>query len=54
MNERKVNLAQKKKRRVAACNVSNLISTPKDIKLSLEKCSDETKLKSSFFNWLIG
>lgn len=53
MEKREIDLEQEDKRKVSACNVSNLITTPKNIPLSLEKCSTETDLKSSFFNWLM-
>ena len=39
--------------KVDACSVSNLVSPRRDDKLSLNKCSENTKFRSSAFDWMI-
>ena len=43
-----------KNRKVKACNVANLIDPKRDLNLSLNKCSEKTKFRSSLFDMLVG
>ncbi len=43
-----------KTQQVRSCNVSNLITPKKDLKLSLHKCSNKTKIRDSSFDILLG
>lgn len=43
----------RKNKKVSACSVSNLVTPRKDDKLSLDKCSKNTKFRSSAFDYMI-
>lgn len=43
-----------KSQKVKACEVSRLITRKDNSKLSLKKCSEETKIQDSSVNMLIG
>lgn len=43
-----------KNQKVRACNVSNLITSKSNLRLSLNKCSRDTKIRSSLLDIFIG
>lgn len=43
-----------KNQKVKACNVSNLITSKSNLRLSLNKCSRDTRIRSSLLDIFVG